>query len=160
MSEFYEGCAAVTEGLSSLKVGDAILHLVPQGLQLERCQRVGLPAVFGCVDLVNPPYMEQPEVTLWSTLFAFYQKDFGSDEQRTFTPDTTQLFEVERAETHIPLASGGQFSYGEPARMIHTEGVVDIIVDSYFDGIVSGLDPEGMRASGGASYFVPTKDIR
>src|SRR5579884_1186999 len=147
MRSLYTGESEVTKGIALLKVGDVVLNLVPKGEQLLKCQRLGIPAVFGCVGLVSPPDIDIPEVTLWSTLFGVYQRDFSTVQDRTFSPLMIEELETETAENYTQRESGGRFEYGQLADLIYPGGAMRIVIDSYFNGIVSGLNHEGEQST-------------
>jgi len=145
----YQSPDSILELVNSIKTGD-IVHLIPQGQKLDYCMQHGLPQIHGCVE-----ENKDGRIVLWSTYFAFDQDAFRSDESRTFAPTDISLLKIERAEEYIPKASRGKFSYKCEAQVMLPDGhTYNVIVDSYFDGIVSGI-AQGDRISGGANYFEP-----
>ncbi len=152
------GRVEVYKTLEGLKPGDVVLDMALQGEAEQRFQRLGLPAVFGCVEESGENERREPQIVLWSTMFATpaIQRELAEAKDRTFSASDIAFLRHEPAETYIPRESGGRFHYGQRLRC--TRGVI-MTLDSYFNGMLSGINENGEPYSGGAAAFEAIEEL-
>lgn len=133
------------------KIGD-VVHIIPQGNKLRYLlENLGIGQIHGCVDSAST----RDKLTLWSTYFCFNNLAFKTGESRSYTPSDIRLIEMEEASNYIKHATNDRFRYGQEVRVRCNDGIHVIVVDSFFDGIMSGLQADGQRITGGLSFFSP-----
>jgi len=152
MRSTFEGFDEISQAMRTSKSGDVVLHLEPKGALVSQLRRVGLHAVFGCIDDVNR--LDIPSVRLWSTLFAGIA-DLTDQKSRVFRADEAEIIVLEDAEDYIERESNGRFRYGQMVEAVTTTGVTAATINCYFNGILSTVTLDGEPCIGGASFFTP-----
>ena len=115
--------------------------------------RFGLPQIHGCV-------REKPNSTcmiLWSNCWLHIPGIAEDESIKTFFPADIRLLVIEKAEDYIPEASGNRFRLGSEAQVETPQGVFVVTIQGYFDGLITGLTPNGQPITGGANFFKPYK---
>lgn len=148
----YQSPELITRLVEGTKIGD-VVYIVPRDEKLEYLiNHLGLSGIFACVSDKNT----KKTMMLQSECFTYNLCAFGTVESRTYSPKDIRLIEIIKAEKYIPKASEGRFTYLSEATVKLHGGLLDLIkVDSYFNGIVSGINLDGVRIGGSASLFRP-----